>query len=262
MRLTARCNDRTLKSGPDIVCTPADPPPACAGTIATDALALAYGDNNPPAAAVDTRALKLHVKCQKRIGKAVNTYVSRKLRTLQKGDDTPEAELRARRLIDKLPDRCALAVAADLSGVVLPSVGLQCAAATGSVGNPVDSAKLADCLATLLDTWVDRIGPDPQPLRPNILFILTDDQRWDSTDGTHSPDGAFMATGAVRVWKRKSTVPRHEVLPFLILSSLLYLFLMALAVVIADLHSALPARFWYSNPAQKATEDYISGRFG
>ena len=30
-------------------------------------------------------------------------------------------------------------------------------------------------------------GPNPQPLRPNILFILTDDQRWDTTDDTHSP---------------------------------------------------------------------------
>ena len=39
-------------------------------------------------------------------------------------------------------------------------------------------------------TWVDRVVPNPQPLRPNILFILTDDQRWDSTDGTHGIGGA------------------------------------------------------------------------
>jgi arylsulfatase A-like enzyme len=192
VRLAARCNDRILKSGTDVVCAPVDPPPACAGTLATDAVRLAYGPNDPPASSVDTRALKLHVKCQKRIGKAVNSYISRKLRALQKGDDTPEAEARARRLIDKLPDRCAITVTNDVSGVTLPAVGVQCGAATDPVGNPVDGTKLADCLATLLDTWVDRIGPSPQPLRPNILFILTDDQRWDSTDATHSPAGAFL----------------------------------------------------------------------
>jgi DNA-binding CsgD family transcriptional regulator len=43
----------------------------------------------------------------------------------------------------------------------------------------------------------------------------------------------FMATGAVRVWKRKSAVPRHEVLPFLLLSSLLYVFLLSLAILLA-----------------------------
>src|SRR5574342_92036 len=82
LRLTARCNDRMLKSGTDVVCTPAPPAPACAGTLATDALALAYGDNNPPAARVDASVLGLHLKCQKRIGKAVTIYAFRKLRAL------------------------------------------------------------------------------------------------------------------------------------------------------------------------------------
>lgn len=45
--------------------------------------------------------------------------------------------------------------------------------------------------------------------------------------------GALMATGAVRVGKRKSTVPRHEMLPFLTLSSLLYAFLLSLSVLLA-----------------------------
>src|SRR5262245_683441 len=191
LKLAARCNDRMLKSGTDVVCTPVPPPPACAGTLPTDALALAYGDNNPPAAGVDPHALALQLKCQKRIGKAVNSYISRKLSSLQKGDDSLEADERARRLIDRLPDRCTLDVTADVgSGVVLPSVGVQCAATTPPAGTPVDATKLAYCLGLLLDTWVDRIGPDPQPLRPNILFILTDDQRWDSVGQTHSPTSA------------------------------------------------------------------------
>jgi DNA-binding CsgD family transcriptional regulator len=42
----------------------------------------------------------------------------------------------------------------------------------------------------------------------------------------------LMTTGTIRVWKRKSCVPRHEVLPFLLLSSLLYVFLLSLGVML------------------------------
>src|SRR6185295_15933422 len=59
-----------------------------------------------------------------------------------------------------------------------------------AVAGTVDTVALRDCLLTLMRTWVDRVVPSPQPLRPNILFILTDDQRWDSTDGTHGIAGA------------------------------------------------------------------------
>jgi len=78
------------------------------------------------------------------------------------------------------------------SRVLVPAVGPQCAAAVGDVGHPVAGASLRDCLHTLLQIWVDRWGPNPQPLRPNVVFILTDDQRWDTTDNTHSPTGAFI----------------------------------------------------------------------
>src|SRR5262249_57876687 len=55
-----------------------------------------------------------------------------------------------------------------------------------------------DCLATLLGTWVDRWGPSPQPLRPNIVFILTDDQRWGTTDAKHGLSGADVMPGVRR----------------------------------------------------------------
>jgi arylsulfatase A-like enzyme len=71
-------------------------------------------------------------------------------------------------------------------------VGVQCAAAIKTPGQAVDPTALADCLNTLLGIWGERAGPDPQPLRPNIVLILTDDQRWDTTDGTHSPSGASI----------------------------------------------------------------------
>lgn len=191
LSLAAKCNDRILKSGPGATCKTAAPP-ACAGTMRPDALALAYGPNDPPAAGVDRSALRAQLRCQKRIGRGMVGYVGRKLRSLQKGKDADAAETSARRKLDKLVKRCAVPVVEDAGGVVLPAVGPQCAAAVGDPGDQVDAPALADCLATLLGTWVDRWGPDPQPLRPNILFILTDDQRWDTTDGLHSPTGAFL----------------------------------------------------------------------
>ena len=48
---------------------------------------------------------------------------------------------------------------------------------------------LRDALVTLLETWVDRVGPHAAPLRPNIVFILSDDQRFDTIGFEHSKDG-------------------------------------------------------------------------
>jgi arylsulfatase A-like enzyme len=191
LKLAVRCNERILRNGPSVVCK-TSPPPACADTLAADAAALAYGDNDPPAAAIDRQALKTQFTCQKRIGKAVTSYVGSYLRHLVRGKTPDDADTRARRQLDKLPERCLTSGALDLSGVVLPGVGPQCAVATPGPGFPVDGSALRDCLHTLLRVWVDRNGPNPQPLRPNILFILTDDQRWDSTDDTHSPMGSFI----------------------------------------------------------------------
>jgi arylsulfatase A-like enzyme len=184
---TARCNDKRLRWGPTATCT-VGPAPTCAQSLVDDAMDLAYGPNNPPDAAA--RNLLDQRRCQKRIGKGVAGFV-KKLVYITKGQAPADAELRARRSLDKVIDRCVVAVAADpVSGLVLPAVGPQCAAAVPGVGGTVNAVALRDCLLTLMRTWVDRVVPSPQPLRPNILFILTDDQRWDSTDGTHGLGGA------------------------------------------------------------------------
>jgi hypothetical protein len=191
IKLAVRCNDRILRSGTGVVCKQSAPP-ACAASLVGDAVALAYGPNDPPVAGVDRRTLKTQLSCQKRIGKAVSAYVGRYLKDLVKGRTPADAHTRARRQLDKLPLRCLVTVAQDVGGVVAPAVGPQCAAAVGDAGDAVDGAALTGCLATLLQVWVDRVGPNPQPLRPNIIFLLSDDQRWDTTDGTHSPTGAFI----------------------------------------------------------------------
>jgi arylsulfatase A-like enzyme len=185
LRQANRCDYKALRSGVDPGCTVA-PPPACAGTLVTDANDLAYG--TATLAEVDTRLLSDQLKCQKRIGKAVWFYVSTKLRYLIIGKPAAEAEAKAVKHLDRLADFCAVSVGQDPgSGVVLPTAGPQCAAAIAPPGGMVDTTKLRDCLRQLGEVWVDRYGPNPQPLRPNILFILSDDQRWDTTDDTHSP---------------------------------------------------------------------------
>jgi N-acetylglucosamine-6-sulfatase len=190
-----RCNDRKLRKGPATTCN-LTAPPACAGTLVADATALGYGDNNPPAAGVDTHALRDQLKCQQRIGKGVSGYVGKKLSGLVKGQNLATLEASARKRLDKIPDRCLVNVAQDVgSGILLPAVGPQCGAAAGGAGSPVDAPALRDCLLTLLRVWVDRWGPNPQPLKPNIIFILDDDQRWDTTDDKHSPMGAFIMPG-------------------------------------------------------------------
>lgn len=184
------CAYKRLRSGPAATCN-VSAPPACAGTLVADALALAYGANTPPVAAViDRSGLRDQLRCQKKIGTAVASYVGTKLKDLVNGKDPVEAEARARKQLDKLPSHCVLDVLQDPSTMLVPSVGPQCAAAVpATAGAPVDPVPLRDCLLGLLGVWVDRYGPDPQPLRPNILFVLTDDQRWDTTASVHALNG-------------------------------------------------------------------------
>ena len=187
-KLAADCNYKKLKKGPALVCK-TSPPPACAGTLVTDAIAIAWGANNPPAAAVDTRALRDQVSCQKTISKGVVDFISKKLKYLIEGLSAADAETRARKSIDKIPRKCLAAVAQDVSQVIVPDVGPQLDAAVPGPGGSVDTTTLPDALVTLLETWVDRVGPNPQPPRPNIVLILSDDQRFDTIGLTHSRDG-------------------------------------------------------------------------
>ena len=188
VKLAAKCNQRRLQSGPAVTCKTAVPP-ACAGTLATDAIALAWGANNPAPAAIDRRALKDQFNCQKVISKGVVNFVSKKLRYLINGLSAAEAETKARHSIDKIPDKCVVTVAQDVSLVILPDVGPQLdAAVPRPPAAPSQPTALRDALVTLLETWVDRVGPNAAPLRPNIVFILTDDQRFDTIGLEHSKD--------------------------------------------------------------------------
>ncbi len=187
-KLAAACNYKRIRSGPAATCK-SSPPPACAGTLVADALALAWGLNDPAPTAVDKRALPKQLLCQRTISTGVVNFIGKKLRYLIQGLSAADAEAKARRSIDKIPQKCLVTVAEDASGIIVPDVGPQMDAAVPPPGGAVDGPTLADALVTLLETWVDRVGPAPAPLRPNIVFILTDDQRFDTIGLTHSIDG-------------------------------------------------------------------------
>jgi len=96
-----RCRYKRLKQGPTAECT-LDPAPACAGTLVADTVALAYGVNaGIPAAAVDPRAVKDQLRCQKLIGIGSANFIGLKLRYLVRGFTPAEAEARARNRLDK-----------------------------------------------------------------------------------------------------------------------------------------------------------------
>jgi arylsulfatase A-like enzyme len=193
LRAALRCRHDALKGRPR-ACELRGAP-ACAGTLPADALALAYGPGDPATGGVDRGALRRQLRCQRKIGRAAAHYVGEKLRAVQRGTDAASGEAAARRRLDRLARHCGVPVARDVGGRVVPAVGPQCEAAVGEAGSAVEPGPLAECLATLLGVWVERAGPDPRPLRPNILLILTDDQRWDTTDATHAPDGGPVMPG-------------------------------------------------------------------
>lgn len=188
----ARCNDDALLLGPAAHCEP-PPPPACSRKLAGDAVTLAYGMKQRPPVAVDPYPLASPLACQQQLGRAAASYVPERLRHRIAGRSAEEADALARAEVDAIAGACDVTVGADVaSGIVLPDVGPQCDAAVGPPGAPVDAAALRDCVHDLLEVWVERIGPDPAPLRPNVIVIMTDDQRWDTLDGTQAPPGQVV----------------------------------------------------------------------
>ncbi len=141
LRKVVQCNDKILRSGPGVTCNFL-PSPACAGSLAVDAAALAYGPNNPPTAEAGGSELSDQRRCQKQIGRGVTDFL-KKLVYITKGKTPADAELKARKSLDKVAEKCLVTVAQHASGVVLPAVGPQCAAAVGAPGDAVAGRRAA-----------------------------------------------------------------------------------------------------------------------
>ena len=186
------CRRETFSGQEASTCT-STPPPACAVPLVDEVGDLAWGPLLDPALSVPKGPVLPQWECQKQIGRAAANYPHLWLDARISGSTADEADVAARAELDEVVNLCALNVVADAaSGLTLPRVGAQCGAAVPGVGGSVDAPALRDCLGTLLRTFTERIGPGRPPLRPHIVFILTDDQRFDTVRGEHAPPGEVV----------------------------------------------------------------------
>jgi arylsulfatase A-like enzyme len=169
VRGSLRCAEHQLfRSSPPPCTAPA--PPACAAAEHAAILDLVYGEAPPGVASASTPA----GRCQMGIGQAAISYLRRRI------PDRLVGRRRAPlpRLLRKIDDRCKTAAVFSLPGGRLPAVAEQCASLAQS--GDVDERLLARCLSARLEALVD--AAVPQSLRPNVVVILTDDQRADMVD--------------------------------------------------------------------------------
>lgn len=170
------------------------PPPAGTAPLLDDIVALSFGSGAPAtgllrSSTTQGERMLAPLRCQLAIAAAVRRYVRRSFALQESGVARETAASRSEPSLAAIESRCRVVVRQSRGGVVLPAVGAQCAAAVGAPGSRVDVDALRGCLGRLLGYWIERASAFPEPLRPNIVLIVTDDQRWDSLDTTHSPDG-------------------------------------------------------------------------
>jgi hypothetical protein len=170
----AECAQRRLERGPGVACQ-AVPPPSCSGDSTGAVLDLLFGPNRDPAAAAGAE-LAARLRCQRTIAGAGAAFFRARA-------GEPLAGLRShlasqRQLAPIAGGACALAVARDAAGAVLPALGGVCGGLLGAPGEPVDPEALVACLRPALGRLVDDVVPSPMP--PNIVVVMTDDQRWDT----------------------------------------------------------------------------------
>ena len=163
-----RCRERRLHLGSTAGCS-TTPPPSCGGAFVDDLVALAFGD-------VTTLPPGSRLRCQEAIARGTRAFVARRLLERAAGS---RRQGRSRRAFGGVTRRCAVVADETPSGLA-PGVGGACAAAVAGAGAPVDARRLAGCLRPAAERLVD--GVAPQALRPNVLVVLTDDQRWDNLD--------------------------------------------------------------------------------
>ena len=169
VRGSLRCAERRLFQTAPPPCT-APTPPACGAAEHGAILDLVYG-SAPTVVASSTTAAG---RCQMGIGKASVAYLRRRV---------PDRLLGRRRapltrLLRKVGDRCSGTSVLPLGGGRLPAVAEGCSSLAEA--GDVDEKLLARCLSARLETLVDAVVP--QSLRPNVIIVLTDDQRADTMD--------------------------------------------------------------------------------
>jgi N-acetylglucosamine-6-sulfatase len=169
VRGALRCAEKQLFQVPPRPCS-SNPPPACATVEHAAILELVYGAS--PAGIADPRTEP--ARCQMGVTQAAVAYLRRRI---------PDRLLGRRRaplprFLRKITQRCSGASFLSTGGGRLPAIAEACAPLAQS--GDVDEALLARCVSARLEALVD--ATLPTAMRPNVVLVLTDDQRADTID--------------------------------------------------------------------------------
>jgi arylsulfatase A-like enzyme len=134
------------------------------------------------------------LRCQGAIGLGVSQFIRAKLAGAVFGKTYSRAHAAALGRLDRIERACAAATVVRAGdGTIVPAVGDACAAALGPPGSPVAVAPLRRCLEDGAAPLAERVA---RPWwRPNLVLILTDDQRWDTLDVMPNVQALLAAAG-------------------------------------------------------------------
>lgn len=164
-----RCVERRLVSAaPDDACD-ASVAPQCAGATVDKVLDLLAADAPTPSA--EARAER---RCQRAMTRAARRFVVRRLLERANGSRRQQASAR---VFGAVARGCGVPVA-DTGTTLLPALRGACGDLFVPGGSAPDGQDVAHCLRPALERIVDDVAP--KALRPNIVVVLTDDQRWDT----------------------------------------------------------------------------------
>lgn len=130
------------------------------------------------------------IRCQLAIARASGHFAENRLRERAQG----RRRTRGGRIAKDISSLCDGVFVESVGGAALPRVGGACAALT-EVGRRIDGPALRRCVRASLEKIVDDVAP--QAMRPNIVLILTDDQRWDTLPYMPSTFAALAGRGLV-----------------------------------------------------------------
>jgi arylsulfatase A-like enzyme len=161
------CVEKRLHGLPSACNVP--PSPACAGAALDDTLTLLAADQPLPSAPLIKQR-----RCQRAMTRAARRFVARRL--LERADGL-RGQRSSARSFGAVARKCGVSVADD-GAVALPALHGPCDGAFGAPGTTPDPAIVTHCLRPALEHIVDDVVAER--MRPNIVVVLTDDQRWDT----------------------------------------------------------------------------------
>jgi N-acetylglucosamine-6-sulfatase len=165
LRESIRCEQKTLRRHGR--CAPRLS--TCTAEAAAPIVDLLFGEASVGAA---REASRKQLSCQLGVAHASRRYLETRIRDRRAGRRRARG---AAILLDRIEDRCGGVRA----GTTLPRFGAPCDALIG-VNEEIPADELGRCLRASLERIVDDAAP--KPLAPNIVLVLTDDQRPETLD--------------------------------------------------------------------------------